>query len=51
MKAIDKVISSSRIRKFLIVGVSAALVNFLFMILLVEVFGFKSFYLKNLANI
>lgn|SRR5208283_2540686 len=40
-----------RINKFLIVGFSAAGVNFLFMILFVEAFGFKSYYLTNLANI
>lgn len=42
---------SQRIKKFLIVGFSAALVNLLFMTFFVEIMGFKSFYLKNLANI
>jgi dolichol-phosphate mannosyltransferase len=40
-----------RIVKFLIVGCSAALVNFLLMAFFVELLGFKSHFLKNLANI
>ncbi len=32
-------------------GGSAALVNFLFMVLFVEFLGFKSYFLKNLANV
>ncbi len=40
-----------RILKFLIVGCSAALVNFLLMTVFVELLGFKSYFLKNLANI
>jgi dolichol-phosphate mannosyltransferase len=42
---------TGRVKKFLIIGFSAAFVNFLLMILFVEVLGFKSYYLKNLANI
>ena len=41
----------ARIRKFLIVGFSAAAVNLGVMMLLVEVLGFTSFSLKNIANI
>jgi putative flippase GtrA len=37
--------------KFLIVGCSAAVVNFLLITIFIELFGFKSFFLKNLANI
>lgn len=42
---------TGRANKFLIVGLSAALVNLSLMILLVDGFGFKTFFLKNLANI
>lgn len=42
---------TDRLKKFLIVGSSAATVNFLSMILFVEVFGFKTYFLKNVANI
>ena len=42
---------TKRIKKFLIIGSSAALVNFFLMIFLVEALGFKSYYLINLANI
>jgi putative flippase GtrA len=41
----------SRIKIFLIVGLSAAVVNLLSMVLFVEVFRFKTYFLKNLANI
>lgn len=39
-----------RIKKFLIVGSTAAVVNHLLMVLFVEVFGFKTHLLKNIAN-
>jgi len=37
--------------KFLIVGVSAAVVNLLLMAIFVEVFSFRTYLLKNVANI
>jgi putative flippase GtrA len=40
-----------RIKRFLIVGFSAAAVNFLCISMMVELLGFRSFFLKNLANI
>jgi len=42
---------NERISKFLIVGTSAAIVNFLFISFFIEIMGFKSYFLKNLANI
>ncbi len=42
---------NERIAKFLIVGCSAALVNFLLITLVIELLGFKSYFLKNVANI
>jgi dolichol-phosphate mannosyltransferase len=42
---------NERITKFLIVGCSAALVNFLLITIFIELLGFKSYFLKNLANI
>jgi dolichol-phosphate mannosyltransferase len=41
---------TDRVKRFLIIGSSAAFVNFLLMILFVEVFWFKTYFLKNLAN-
>ena len=43
--------STGRIKRFLIVGMSAAFVNLSLMVLFVEGFGFKTYFLKNLANI
>lgn len=40
-----------RVKKFLIVGSSAAFVNFLLMIFFVETLGFRNFYLINVANV
>lgn len=40
-----------RIKRFLIIGFSAALVNLLLMALFVEVLGFKTYILKNIANV
>jgi len=37
--------------KFLIVGCSAAVVNFLLITIFIELFRFKGYFLKNLANI
>jgi dolichol-phosphate mannosyltransferase len=37
--------------RFLIVGCSAAAVNFLLITIFVELLGFKSYFFKNLANI
>lgn len=42
---------TGRVRKFLIVGLSAAFVNLSLMVLFVEGYGFKTYFLKNLANI
>jgi dolichol-phosphate mannosyltransferase len=42
---------TGRVKRFLIIGSSAAFVNFLLMILFVEVFWFKTYFLKNLANV
>ena len=42
---------NERIIKFLIVGCSAAVVNFLLITIFIELFGFKGYFLKNLANI
>jgi putative flippase GtrA len=42
---------SVKIRKFIISGASAAMVNILAMVLLVEVFNFKTYLLKNIANV
>lgn len=42
---------TDRVKKFLIVGSSAAVVNFILMIIFVELFLFKTYFLKNLANI
>ncbi len=41
----------NRIKKFLITGLSAAVVNLLLMVLFVEVFHFKTYILKNVANV
>jgi putative flippase GtrA len=40
-----------RIMRFLIVGCSAALVNFLLITIFIELLAFKSYFLRNLANI
>ncbi len=37
--------------RFLIVGLTAAAVNFLIISLFIEILGFKTYFLKNLANI
>ncbi len=42
---------NERIIKFLIVGCSAAAVNFLLITILIELLGFKGYFFKNLANI
>jgi dolichol-phosphate mannosyltransferase len=42
---------TNRVKRFFIIGLSAAFVNLAFMVLFVEVFGFKTYFLKNLANI
>ncbi len=42
---------NERIRRFLIVGISAAIVNFLLISFFIELLGFKGYFLKNLANI
>jgi len=42
---------NERISKFLIVGMSAAIVNFLLISFFIEIVGFKSYFLKNIANI
>jgi dolichol-phosphate mannosyltransferase len=42
---------TGRGNKFLIVGLSAAIVNISLMILLVDGFGYRTFFLKNLANL
>ena len=42
---------NERIMKFLIVGCSAAIVNFLLITIFIELLGFKTYFLKNLANI
>ena len=42
---------NERIIKFLILGCSAALVNFLLITIFIELLAFKSYFLKNLANI
>jgi putative flippase GtrA len=42
---------NERISKFLIGGMSSAIVNFLIISFFIEIIGFKSYFLKNLANI
>jgi putative flippase GtrA len=42
---------NERIVKFLIVGCSAAVVNFLLITIFIELLGFRGYFLKNLANI
>jgi dolichol-phosphate mannosyltransferase len=42
---------NQRIMRFLIVGSSAAAVNFLLITILIELLGFKTYLLKNIANI
>jgi dolichol-phosphate mannosyltransferase len=42
---------NERISKFLIAGMSAAIVNFLLISFFIEIVGFKSYFLKNVANI
>ena len=42
---------NKRIKKFLIVGFSAAAVNFVLISIFIEILGFRSYLLKNLANI
>jgi dolichol-phosphate mannosyltransferase len=42
---------TQRVKRFFIVGVSAAFVNLLLMVLFVELFGFDTCLLKNIANI
>ena len=44
-------ILTEKIRKFLIVGTSAAILHLGMMFLFVEVLGFSSYFLKNVANI
>jgi dolichol-phosphate mannosyltransferase len=44
-------IEYQRIKRFLIAGASAAVVNLAFMGLFVEICGFKGYWLKNIANI
>ena len=39
-----------RVQKFVVVGVSAAIVNLGSMALLVELLGFENYFLRNLAN-
>jgi len=46
-----KMAFNARIKRFLIVGCSAVVVNFLIIVILIEFLGFKSYFLKNLANI
>jgi len=45
------VIEYHRIKKFLIVGGSAGIVNLVAMSLFVEILGFKTYLLKNIANV
>ena len=47
----DLMRNNKRIMKFLIVGCSAAVVNFLLITIFIELFRFKGYFLKNLANI
>lgn len=42
---------NERIKRFLIVGFSAAIVNFLIISFFIEILGFESYFFKNLANI
>jgi dolichol-phosphate mannosyltransferase len=42
---------NERVVRFLIVGCSAAAVNFLLIAIFIELLGFKSYFFKNLANI
>jgi putative flippase GtrA len=42
---------NERIMKFLTVGCSAAIVNFLLITIFIELLGFNGYFLKNLANI
>jgi dolichol-phosphate mannosyltransferase len=42
---------NERIMRFLIVGCSAAVVNFLLITIFIELLGFKSYFFKNLANL
>ena len=42
---------TKRVKRFFIAGVSAAFVNLFLMVLFVEVFGFDTYLLKNIANI
>jgi putative flippase GtrA len=42
---------SERIKRFLVVGFSGAAVNFLFIIVFIELMGFRTYFLKNLANL
>lgn len=42
---------TERVKKFLIVGSSAAVVNFAVMIIFVEYFFFNTYLLKNIANV
>lgn len=41
---------NERLKRFLIVGLSAAIVNFALMIFFVEVLSFNTYILKNIAN-
>ena len=41
---------NERLKRFLIVGLSAAIVNFALMVFFVEVLSFKTYFLKNIAN-
>lgn len=42
---------NERVVKFLIVGSSAAAVNFLLITIMIELLGFRTYLLKNIANI
>lgn len=42
---------TDRVKRFLVIGFSAAIVNLMLMILFVEVFKFNTYLLRNIANI
>jgi len=48
---VDTILVNNRIKRFITVGISAYIVNAVFMIIFVEILHFSSYLLKNMANI
>lgn len=51
LREVKKIFKTGRLKKFIIVGASAAIVNFGAMIIFVEILDFNEYFYKNIANI